>query len=228
MGDTIQQWRGAIGCFTALPDRAKAVRKRRKKSDRLFAVPVSKTVSAPWKNPVTFLLLTSILLLRLEKVTMDPVVYVPETSPTPLISTSSTTSMAVSSNREVTKGLGLQVKVQPGLCLWASRIQNQAKEREVSVKSFSVNITKLHPIKLVNNLSVKHVKRLIRLCNDVETNPGPNPNCCKAKDKFNRIENVIKQEKSNFLSKVAPGTMIPVCFPGRNVWFSYTMISHSN
>ena len=205
MGDTLQQWRGAIGCFTALTGRAKAVRKRRKKGDRLFSAPVSR------KNSVTLLLFMSILLLRLEEVTMDLVISVPTTGITPPISTSST-----SSSREVTTGPALQVMPQSALCLWASKKRNQVNTTEVSNCSFSVNNTKLHTMKLVNNLSVKQVKRLICLCNDVETNPGPNPNCCKAKEKFNRIENVIKQEKCNFQSKLAPGTLIPVCFPGRN------------
>ena len=215
MGDTIQQWRGAIGCFTALTDRAKAVRKRRKKGDRLF----SGAVTAIWKNPVKLLLLMSIVFLRLQDVTMDAVVLVPTTGPTPLISSSSTTPMAISSNREVTTGPAQQVFPQSALSLWMSRNQIEGKVREVSNCSFYVNNTKLHAMISVNNHSVHRDKRLIRLCNDVETNPGPNPNCCKAKDKFNRIENVVKQEKINFQSKVAPGTMIPVCFPGSNLGF---------
>ena len=89
------------------------------------------------------------------------------------------------------------------------------------------NISFADPIQSENHRTSSQVKQRLVLANDVETNPGPTT-CCKIKDKFNRVENVIKDIKHNFQTKLTPtGTaltdpVIPVDFPGT------TFISYSH
>ena len=246
MGDSIEQWRGAIGCFSARMVRAQAVRKRRKKRGPCLP---SDFRAFSWRNSITVLILATVPRL------------------TGMEGTSSNIALSASSNSILVNGV---VSPSTGLTLANSSIKNiqnmtlenstrtrekikyfHSTEQVTTLKTleakgtwlgFNTQSTEIlphlsfsrssrlphnigtisfaDPIQSENHKTRSQVNQCLVLANDVETNPGPTP-CCKIKDKFNRVENVIKDVKHKFQTKLTPtGTaltdpVIPVDFPGK-------------
>ena len=190
MGNSLQQWRLAIGGFTFAG--CKRVRtKRQKRTAAMLSAPLLRQM-------VTLLLLTTVARLQSKDWTAQTVTHG---------SNSPVKEQLVSSKSDpIQSWQTLQVAQKPYIP--QKKVAEKITEKGTPTNGTVRMASEAHAKQ--ECLSKSQLNAKCRLCNDIETNPGP---CCNAKELFNQIENTSKREKDTFQSKVKPTTMTDKLIP---------------
>ena len=170
MGDSLQQWRGAIGCFSALTTRAKSVKKRKKKA----SVFVSNPIILGWTRLLSVFLLTTSGLTKSSDEdkqrisTSSPdlgmkldIIYEKNFSILDSSGYAALTSKDVSPSFE---------NINYDITMTNSMTQDFPQRPKLNIMRGKMNV-----LQILTVPTTSQVRRLLRLCNDVETNPGPSP-----------------------------------------------------
>ena len=201
MGNSLEQWRGAIGRFPAQTQTFKRLRKKRQK--RMSAVsPVFHTS----RHAFTLLLLA-----------MAPLQGTQQKAVSTSIASNPSASLVRDVPSSPTTLTMLNVTLQSSVDAQHPNDRFQSHPNRVANKSFKGYLTKHHKVTIANEMcqtqifwTEMQVKNSLQQCNDIETNPGP---CCKAEEHFNRIENLSRQVKRDFQSKVTATTLTDKLIP---------------
>ena len=184
MGDSLQQWRGAIGCFAALTTRARSVKKRKK----MGPFQASEHLVLNWKSFLSIFFLTTTVNAKVgegeKQLLYMSVVTIESKMPVSLSLSPPTSSKLI---------LLENIDQLPSFAKSHDEITMSFTIWEDSLKPPKPNIGKIHGdlLRSLDLQTITQVRRLLRLSNDVETNPGPNPDLdCETKKILEETEEI--------------------------------------
>ena len=202
MGNSLEQWRGAIGSFAGQTWTTKRRKERFKCRGR---VPLQIHIL---KHTVVLFLLA----LAPSQDTHQNAVLFPNTS-VPSLSTA-VPSSKTSALLPWAPSSATMLNMTLSYSLREAQNQNNRSQsfRQSIPQKISQRYLFNHRCDTNQRLwTGRRLKNHLMQCNDIETNPGPL--CCKMKEYFNRIENLAKQMKRDFQSKVVPTTLTEKLIP---------------